>query len=386
MGASRPSSGLAHPLYAPSRGRPLAGARRDFDVIVVGAGTAGLTTAIALASHSGPRSRWRIAVVDRPEPMSLHATELLPVEARSVLERLRLWRVFLAEHHVRVLAQRSSQRAGAGYTYIYAPEQAGWTIDRRWLDEMLMREARLRGIDVWADSRVVSAGPEQVGLVMPDQRAVTVSTRFVVDASGSEARYARHRGARRRILDNLAGSTVVFAVDGPRAPPKAEPWSDGCWYSDQRPHGHLLVSCLTDPDSVAPLGLSALDRWWALLDQTHATRDRVRHAWAESTPVVHSASSHRLEPIVGPDWLAVDETACALHPIASQGILRTISAAERAALTIRDHLEGLGGLTRYAHRVSGEYNRYIRALAGYYAGEQLRWSRRDFWKRRRALV
>ena len=377
-------------------------------MVVLGAGTAGLTTALALAR----KASLRIAVVDVPEPSPLSAVEVLSDEARPALESLKLWRPFLAEHHLRALARRAGRVAPsiqaydlAPKTFIYDPDASGWTVERRWFDAMLAREATRLGVVVQSETKLLDAartGPPTLLLSetffgprpgasptegrVAQRRNVHWGARFVVDASGAPARYACLRGAKHDVQDRLTGVTVRFASHAPSSPANVEPWSHGWWCSDQRPNGQLLVSCMTDPDTVSPLGLTGLERWWAHLDQTHVIRHQVNNAWAESTPIAHSASSHRLKPIVGADWLAVDEAACTLHPLATAGMLRAVTGGIRAAHAIHRHLEGGEGLGPYAHRIASEYNLCLRAVASYYAAEQIRWSGRTFWQQRRALV
>ena len=333
------------------------------------------------------RTRLRVAVISRPGSSSVGASERLSEVGKTLLQRHGLWRPFLVEHHARVMSRGASSIDDVNQTFIYDPGQSGWTVGRSWFDAMLAREAQRRGVPVWSSSRLV-AGPTAADLVLvpPDAAPVRISSRFVVDASGPRAIYARRRGARRRVVDQLASVTVRFAVNEPHTAPKVEPWSEGWWYSDQRPDGNLLVSCLTEPRRVRPLGLKSLEGWWARLDQTEWTRHRVTGAWARSTPVVGSASCHRLDPILGPDWLAIDEAIGGQHPLGGLGLERTLTNAERAADAVGGHLEGDKSLAPYGHRVAADYGRHRRALAGYYAEERFRFPNRDFWRQRRSLA
>ncbi len=353
---------------------------RDFDVVVIGASTAGLATAVALLQDPS----LRVAIVARRGSTRIHAAERLGDDGRAVLQRLNLWRLFLAEHHVRTLQRRGSSTV-SNQTFIYHPGNSGWAVDRRWFDELLASEATRRGGTLLTRcDLIVGASANELTLIPSDGPPLSVNSRFVVDATGARAIYARRRGARRKVVDRLAGVTVRFAIDEPYTPPKVETCSEGWWHSDQRPGG-LLVSCMTDPRRVGRLGLKSLDGFWALLEQTDFTRRRVRGAWAQSTPVVHAASYHRLEPIVGDDWLAVDEAVFGPHPLLGDGLRRALLCADQASAAIRHHLAGRRGLGEYGHRAAGEHHRHVRALAGYYAGEQARWPNRDFWRQRRDL-
>ena len=354
-----------------------------FDVIIVGSGTAGLTTALSLLN----RGRLKIAVVDRADRRTPQAVELLPEQARSVLQRLKLWRPFLAEHHLRTMVRHSGRPTLAGQTFIYDPDQQGWTIERAWFDEMLAREAAARGVAMWSNCGLRGdRDSTELYLLPPGHSPLPIKGRFVIDATGARASYARRRGARREILDRLAGVTIRFSATRPANLPNVEPWSHGWWFTDQRPFGQLLVSCMTDPRMVAPLGLTSLRTWSALLEQTYVTRQAVGMGWMMSLPQMHPASCHRLDPMIGSDWLAIDEAAFGLHPLGDHSLMKTLDTAERAADAVFEHLHGRSGLARYAHRVAGEYNRYVQALAGYYADERHRWPNRNFWRQRRTVM
>ena len=113
--------------------------RVDFDVVVVGDGTAGLAAAIAVRKQRP----FRVAIVGRSLAAPVQAPELLPANEMQVFQRLGIWRRFLAEHHAQIIDRFGT---GPGQTYIYVPDQTGWTINRPWFDDMLISEAKLRGV------------------------------------------------------------------------------------------------------------------------------------------------------------------------------------------------------------------------------------------------
>ncbi len=375
---------MAREVQGPPRRRSV-GRAPDYDVVVVGAGTAGLVIALALGRKAG----LRVAVVDHPPALRLETQEQLCPRSCQVLERLEAWRAFLVEHHVRAIARRSGGAAErATNTYIYDPEQIGWTVDRFWLNDLLRREVRRHGIIVEPQLVLVGFDEARGLLVQRDDGAtIYVTSAFVVDASGLNSCYARLRGAHRRIIDPLVASTVTF--QRPTPPPDSTPteaWSQGWWFVDQRPRGQTLVSCVTDPEAIDALGLASLNLWWAQLDQTDRVRRDIADAWACSTPIVHAASCERLDRFAGPDWLAVDDAAFALPPLGRPGVARAIIAGDRAAATVGAHLEGhQQALEQYAHDLEAECSKYIATLTEYYVHERDPWSEKTFWRRRRSL-
>ncbi|MGC2697329.1 MAG: tryptophan 7-halogenase, partial [Candidatus Angelobacter sp.] len=84
----------------------------------------------------------------------------------------------------------------------------------------------------------------------------------------------------------------------------------------------------------------------------------------------------------GDHWLAAGDAASTFDPLSSQGIMKAMRSALRAAQAIVRHLRGRGtALAQYAELVEREYDRYLDARAAYYRLEQ-RWPDSPFWQQR----
>ncbi len=255
-------------MHAPASAGP-----RRCDVAILGAGPAGLATAIALKRHDPDCS---VAVLSRPTPTRARVGETLPPGARSILARLGLWEDFAAAGHRPTHASRAAWGAPEPHEneFIYHPEQHGWLLDRPRFEAQLAAAARQLGCHVFTDLPALdfarsdsppptdSAFPQsgasprcgaspwsgertrpgcRVGrpaqlsgndadttspapapanwllrATLPDGEPLELHADFLVDASGRAALVAERQGAARIADDRLVACTVCF-----RNPPAA---------------------------------------------------------------------------------------------------------------------------------------------------------------------
>jgi flavin-dependent dehydrogenase len=98
---------------------------------------------------------------------------------------------------------------------------------------------------------------------------------------------------------------------------------------------------------------------------------------------VRSTNSRLLNPITGPNWLAVGDAASRFDPLSSQGIVKALRSGIFASYAIGDLLvrSDPTGLRRYQHYITEEFRSYTQTRAKYYGQEQ-RWPQSPFWRRR----
>jgi flavin-dependent dehydrogenase len=105
---------------------------------------------------------------------------------------------------------------------------------------------------------------------------------------------------------------------------------------------------------------------------------------ADGTSAIRAANTFRLDPPVGPGWLAVGDAAAAVDPLSSRGIARGLGAGIAAARAIDSHLTGeVDALEEYASDLTAEFDVYLVERTATYR-QEVRWSESDFWRRRHA--
>lgn len=352
------------------------------DVMIIGGGPAGCATALSLRAHDPSLT---VALVEASSYDRPRIGEVLPAPARTLLERLGVWKAFEDEGFRPVHSQSSAWGHPSLWEspFIYSLHGAGWHLDRARFDAFMARQAAERGVLQRLSTRLVGFERSGGGWALQLSDATRYRARFVVDATGRHAAFARRVGARLEAFDRLTGFARFFTLDDDSEPGTLiEAFSEGWWYTALAGE-HRVVTCMTDSDVARRLGLGDEERWLKLLSETRWIGRRVGRGTLYGAPMSRAANSLRLSPVIERDWLAVGDAATAFDPLSSQGITKSLRAGIFASYAIADLL-GKGdaaGLARYESFVRREFEVYLRNHAQYCAAEQ-RWPDSSFWRRR----
>ena len=357
-----------------------------YDVIILGGGPAGTATALSLRNHNPALS---VAIVERSTYSAPRIGETVPPQTVALFQRLGLWerfreRGFLPSYGTSAAWGDPNLHVNE---FIFNPFGHGWHLDRRMFDQWLAHEAENKGVALYIGSRVVDQQRHEdvwdLTLQLPTEQRRLLG-RFVVDATGRLAVFARRQRARRIILDQLVGAFVFFDLDASLADTytMVEAWEDGWWYSALLPDSQMVVACMSDADLVKEHRLRSSDHWMSFLERTHHTKARLTHASPGAAPTVHAAHSFHLDRTTGDGWLAVGDAATTFDPLSSQGIFKALRSGTLAAYAICDDLNGdSSALEKYETLMKQEFNAYLETWRSYYHQER-RWPDSAFWKRR----
>jgi flavin-dependent dehydrogenase len=359
------------------------------DVVVVGGGPGGCAAAIALRAHA---PGLRVALAEATDYAEPRIGETLPPPAAGLLRHLGAWDAFAAQGHRPAYGTAAAWGSAQPHDndFLFQTHGVGWHLDRAAFDAMLAAQAEARGVLVLRGTRVTGAAREGGGWRLRSGTGGGMRTRFVVDATGTGAGFARrHGGARNVTCDRLAGFCRFFRETSPADPRTlVEAFADGWWYTAALPGGVRIAACMTDTDLARGMGIDGEDAWHALLRET-APRVGARLAGAEPVgePVVRAARSRRLDPAAGEGWIAVGDAASTFDPLSSQGVLKALRSGIYAAYAAGDLLSrgDDAGMLRYRAFAAREFEGYLRTRARYYADEQ-RWPGSEFWRRRHAAA
>lgn len=357
------------------------------DVVVVGGGPGGCAAALALRAHAPGLA---VALVEATEYAEPRIGETLPPPAASLLRHLGVWDAFAAQGHRAAYGTAAAWGDSEPYEndFFLQTNGVGWHLDRAAFDGMLAEQAHARGAAVLRGVRVTGAAREGDGWRLRLSGGGGMRTRFVVDATGSGAAFARrYGGAGNRVHDRLAGFCRFFR-EREAADPRTlvEAFADGWWYTAALPGGLRIAACMTDTDLARGLALETEDAWLGLLRETGpCTSALLESAEPAGEPVVRAARSRRLDAAAGEGWLAVGDAASTFDPLSSQGVLKALRSGIYAAYAAGDLLSkgDDAGMRRYPAFVEREFEAYLRTRAQYYADER-RWPEHPFWRRRHA--
>jgi flavin-dependent dehydrogenase len=356
----------------------------SFDVAIVGGGPGGSATAISLLSHAPSFS---VALIEATRYESYRVGETLPPPARTILEHLDAWESFKCQRHQEAYGTSAAWGADQPHhnDFFSMPNNVGWHLDRAAFDAMLADEAQRRGARLIVETRVRNAQRTSEGWRLNLANGNTIAAHFIVDATGSAA-LARRCGARFMEADCLVGIAGFF--DHCNGDPRTlvEAFEHGWWYTAGLPESRRIVICMTDADVARRLRMHETKEWRRALAAMSHVGARVGKSDVAERVLVRSASSRRLDPVAGLDWLAVGDSVSRFDPLSSQGIVKALRSGIFASYAISDLLErgDHNGLNRYSHYVFEEFKNYTEVRAKYYREEQ-RWPASEFWRRRQSL-
>jgi flavin-dependent dehydrogenase len=337
----------------------------DVDVAIIGGGPAGSAAALTLLRYS----RLRVAIIEKGDYSQWRVGETLSPSVQPLLDYLDATSILESEEQLRnygtAAAWGSPDVVSRDFLFVGAGE--GWHLDRTRFDRALAMLVQDRGGTLYTNSTL---------------NANALNARFIIDASGRHATYARTCGAVVRQNDNLTGLVASFAGSTTSSGTLVESAPDGWWYSVQVPGNRMVVAFMTDADIVRDRRLHDAAIWSHALHETLATRKRVANATLIRPPIPFPAQSQILEPLHGDHWIAAGDAAVAFDPLSSMGIGYAIASGIQAARFAAIAVEGADPqLHLYDEDVAGHFASYLTRRRAYYDIER-RWPDLPFWQRR----
>lgn len=346
------------------------GTRADYDILVLGAGPAGVVAARTLAGHG-----YRLELVSRPR--RLPAVEGLSERALAGL-RFAGCRQAVARIGPEVLRRATWNGAQFG-------GNREWLLERGAFDAALREDAEAAGVAYHA-GRVLgfkrNGGRWSVSLA--DGGALTAG--FLIDARGRAAPHARGR-PRRGPFTIALGQVWEFS---PAPPPLAQvsAFPDGWLWFARLPTGaavlQLVVSAASGP---LPSRSRLQTHYEQLLSACPETAEWLRGARPSGQVFARQAQPQFNDDLIGDAYARVGDAAFAIDPLSGHGIYEAVGGALALAATVntllarpqdRDLAERF-----YRERSEQAFQRLCRIGRDFYRQEQ-RWPAQPFWRERRA--
>ncbi len=347
-------------------------ARELYDVIVVGGGPAGSTTAGFLA-----KAGRRVLLFEREAFPRFHVGESLLPSTLSIFDRLGV-HAALAERgfQVKYGATFHDQESGLEHTFYFLKGKPwpsySYQVPRAEFDTILLEHATKLGVDVRQPATVESVAFDAEGVSVTveshGQRAAARG-RILVDASGRAGLLSARAGRRERV-PNL-GKVALFAHFGGawRAPAPDEGniriyvFEHGWFWWIPLAGGRTSVGCVMHARTVREWGGTPEALYAEMIRRCRRVAEGLRGA-GQLTPVHTEANfAYRNAPVVGDRFLAVGDAVAFVDPIFSGGVHIAMQSAELAAHAID---RALGDGRFEAQRFAAYERRVWRGLSPFF--------------------
>ncbi|KAF8597164.1 FAD/NAD(P)-binding domain-containing protein [Ceratobasidium sp. AG-I] len=323
----------------------------EFDVIIVGGGLAGCSTALSLIRSSPEAS---FLVIDNADPSQFKIGESLPPGARAILQS---FSPPILERLLHDAAQGVHTRCAGNASVWNSPELqetfaimnpygAGWHLDRAAFDESLRAHIRLANTEETAERRMlltgafISAQKDGHGWAVqvrsPSTGGNTYRSKWLVDASGRKASVAQKLGASTVKLDGLLAFYVVFSSTNIDQDTRTliEATETGWWYSSLLSNQKRIVVFHTDDCDPSAKTARKQAGFMEMLheDTSHISRTindidyRPMREAGVNYPRCTAAGSSFLSSFGSQEdqWCAVGDAAIAFDPLSSQGMITAL--------------------------------------------------------------
>lgn len=358
-------------------------ARSLTDVTVVGAGIAAAAAVRTLLDEG----RSVTVVAPSSGGRDNRIGETLAPSARPELEALGVWKSFLRTDPLSPGLRFSSW----GTPRLVRQEESGWCLHRRRFEALLWDLGEQHAVErrlTQITTRVTDVQREGDTWRLDLQNGSSLTTRFLLDASGRAATVARRRTARHRHQRLLAAYAFLGQIDPgvePTAGVLVEAVADGWWYSALTPDRRLVVAFFFDPTTLPSASVLSPGEWRSRVEGTTYTRRRIEtagYALGSLGPAATDAGSAWLDEPAGDGWAAAGDAAASFDPLSSHGITAALWAGRTTAAAAHAALDGdPGPLDRYRDTLRGSVALYRRQLRSFYAAER-RFADEPFWRLR----
>jgi flavin-dependent dehydrogenase len=316
----------------------------DCDVLVVGGGPAGSTTATLLA-----RQGLRVLQLEKDRHPRFHIGEsLLPAnlpifDALGVMDKVRALGV--VKHGADFEARDGGYQTFHFRRALGATPPHAFQVKREEFDHMLFEHARENGVDAREGVKVEQVDAGGIGRVVAqakraDGAAFQVRARYLVDASGRDTLLGNALKLKRRNDEHQ--SAAIFAhFEGVEARPGEDAGNISiynfdhgwCWFIPLK-DGVMSIGCVCRPEYLKQRRGRNEEFLLQTLQRMPDAWRRMQEARRVSEVRVTGNYSYACERMGGPGWIMVGDAWAFVDPVFSSGVYLGMHSGRQAAQMI----------------------------------------------------
>ncbi|KZN49902.1 hypothetical protein N476_18015 [Pseudoalteromonas luteoviolacea H33] len=363
----------------------------NYQVVIMGAGVAGMTAALVLAKNGV-----KVAVVDKNSRQKQSFGECVHGTIQPILSELNLFEQFCRDGHFELQGYEVDWDREGRYerNLIASPYGTGWILNRERFDNSLFRAALAAGVDFFWNTRLIDIGRDnnkwQLQLksterVFPNtNQKQYLTASYIVDATGRARVLTRKLNIAEKKADALMACCTYLHHDGSglmgkqTAVIKSSP--NGWWYLAPFSQTMATLCFFTDNDLAMPKSHSAL------LHQANELtylNPYLAQCDLEKTTEFKAISSYSscVASCVGEGWIAIGDAACSYDPLSSYGITSAMGSAYYGATAIVQAMtQEQDSLAQYQQLMHEQFLTYVIDKNKEY--QRVTHYDTDFWKRR----
>ena len=359
------------------------------DVLVLGGGPAGYSTSIQLAQLG-----YSVIVLEKTNYTNVRVGEIITPDSIVSLRTIGVLNEFYSQNYSKCHYEKTIWETCDPVIkdFISNPYSNGWQVNRIEFDKMLLKKAIDVGVNVILNCQFslkdsVNYSTNQWNISLEHKKALNITSKFIVDATGRKSIFSKKIGSKRVIYDKLLGIFGYFYnSEDVRVNNNnhlvIEAVENGWWYIADLPDNKIVVCYLTDPNIWRRLKSKSTGKWLNLLHETKFIQKRIHNLKFEKSPNIVPAYSMITKPLIGKNWLAVGDAAMSFDPLSSQGVNKALKHGILASEVIDKVFKGdFKAIDKYEELLSNEFEEYLQHLTFYYC-IQMRFEKSEFWNKK----